>query len=297
MIVFDGYQLASELESQLKIKVSDLKNKGKHIKIAALLFVEDRGSQLYTQLKKEAASRVGIDYQVDSFSMRDDLEILKKHLEQLNNDQNITGIIIQKPWTNTWAEVTSNQKSEFRPWWKFLTDQIEQKKDVDGLTSVTLESIKNNSFAEKGNVLPATAKAVLTILDQSPANYFDHKFVILGKSDLLGQPLYYWLSNKGSTVEMLGTKELTDRLASGQALKDADVLISSTGQHNLVTAQMVKDGVIVVDVGEPKGDIDFTSVISKASFITPVPGGVGPMTVISLLENAVDLVDSENKIK
>lgn len=297
MTIFDGYQLAAQLESKLKDRVGDLKRGGKQIKIAAILFSEDQGSLLYTQLKKEAADRVGIDYQVDSFSMRDDLELLAKHLDQLNNDSSVTGIIIQKPWTSTWVQITANQKEDFVGWWKFLTDKIDQSKDVDGLTTQTLDSIKDNSYLEKGFVLPATAMAVIKILDVAGVNYATDKFDIIGRSDLLGKPLLFWLKNQGARAEMLGSQELEARSQNGQYLRGADVVISSTGRSNLITAEMIQDGAVVIDVGEPKGDVAFESVKNKASFITPVPGGVGPMTVVCLLENAVELVDSENKIK
>lgn len=297
MTIFDGYQLSLDIEAQLANKVVDLKRQQKPVKIGAILFTEDQGSLLYTQLKKEAAARVGIDYQVDNFSMRDDPESLASHLEQLNNDPTVTGIIIQKPWTSTWAQITSNQREDFINWWKFLTDKIDQSKDVDGLTSKTLASIKDNSFVEKGYVMPATAKAVIRILDQAGVNYESQKFDIIGRSDLLGKPLFYWLKNQGASAEMLGSQELEARSQNGQYLRGADVVISSTGRSNLITAEMIQDGAVVIDVGEPKGDVDFDSVKNKASFITPVPGGVGPMTVVCLLENAVELVDSKNRVK
>ncbi len=115
------------------------------------------------------------------------------------------------------------------------------------------------------------------------------KVIILGKSDLLGKPLYYLLKNGRVKVEMIGSKQLQQRIRQGVGLSDADVIISATGRPGLVTGEHLKTGVMLIDVGEPLGDVDFESVKDKASFITPVPGGVGPMTVVSLLQNVVKL--------
>ena len=143
----------------------------------------------------------------------------------------------------------------------------------------------------------------MTILDRagerenfSDANVGQEKTIIIGKSDLLGIPLYYELLRRGENsqesqqkIELIASQELKERMQSGQKLLDASIVISATGIKNLITGDMVSAGVTVIDVGEPKPDVDFVSVSPKASFITPVPGGVGPMTVISLLENCADL--------
>lgn len=307
MNVFDGNTLAQKKEIQLKKEVSVLLSQGKKLKIAAILFTEDHGSQIYTQLKKEAAERVGIGYEVFSFSLLDSPEKIQKKLSELNQESGVTGIIIQKPWRQTWLDAKKSReevvaKSDFDKWWLFLVSKINEKKDVDGLHPSTLEAIKNGDWRERGRVMPATAKAVLEILQQAflpeRANEEEWKFwskivrqkiIIIGKSDLLGKPLFYELTNKGCEVEMIGSKELKERMEHGEKLLNSDVVISATGRNKLVTGEMIRDGVIVIDVGEPKPDIDFESVSQKASFITPVPGGVGPMTVVSLLGNCVEL--------
>jgi methylenetetrahydrofolate dehydrogenase (NADP+)/methenyltetrahydrofolate cyclohydrolase len=113
----------------------------------------------------------------------------------------------------------------------------------------------------------------------------DLEVVVVGRSELVGRPLAYYLKTKISKVEMIGSK---DNIT--QELINADIIVSATGQANLITGEMVKEGVIVIDVGEPRGDVEFASVAKKASFITPVPGGVGPVTVVSLLENLVEMI-------
>ncbi len=289
--VFDGYALAKKRELQLAERVQTLKL-SQPLQIAAILFEEDQGSRLYTRLKREAAERVGMVYQVFTFSLRDDVTLVTDQIQTLNQDQQVTGIIVQKPWRTTWLNLMGGNVTaeDFNTWWHTLTQAISETKDVDGLHPQTLIAIKAGTRQAEGKVLPATAKAVLEILKTVPTFTTNSSIVILGKSDILGQPLFYELKNLGYEVEMIGSKELTEKSNSGIFLKDKDVVISSTGHQHLITGDMVKEGVMVVDVGEPKPDVEFATVSSKASFITPVPGGVGPMTVISLLENAVEVV-------
>ena len=291
-IIFDGYKMAKDIELQLTAEVAQLKKQGVNLCIASVLFTEDSGSVLYTQLKKEAAGRIGIDYQVQSFSLKTDVNQVIKHLHQLNTDQTVTGIIIQKPWRQTWQQITTGSAQDFQVWWQTLTQAINPAKDVDGLHPETMMAIKNHTWRQEKKVLPATCRAVLDIMTQA----LDHqelqtkKVVILGKSDLLGQPLFYELKNRGCEVEMIGSAELTERVNGGVGLRDADIIVSATGRRHLITGEMIKTGAIVIDVGEPQPDVDFASVSPKAAFITPVPGGVGPMTVISLMKNCVQLI-------
>lgn len=292
MIVFEGYRFAADRERALHVEVSNVRSQGKKISIAAILFSEDKGSQLYTTLKHQAADRVGIQYQVYTFSMLDPLAKILTQLEKLNDDPKVTGIIIQKPWRHTWEQVTEQRapKEDFAEWWEQLVSQITIKKDVDGLHPKTLQAIEKNTWKRSGKVLPATVKAVLSILEANHLLNKDHKFVIIGKSDILGKPLSFQLKNLGYKVTLLGKKDLQKRIESGKNLTDADVIISATGQHHLITDELIKEGAAIIDVGEPKPDVNRESVQELASFLTPVPGGVGPVTVVSLLENAVELV-------
>lgn len=292
MIVFDGYAFAQQREVELARRVVAL---GRQLKIAAVLFIEDKGSQLYTGLKKQAAERVGMAYEVHEFSVTDPIEQVTAVIDQLGQDERVTGIIIQKPWRKTWEtamqHVTAEEEAlgqDFAQWWNRLVSRIPEGKDVDGLHPKTLEAVERGTWREEGKVLPATAKAVLSILE---AHHYlkPQKYIVLGKSDILGKPLSFELRNRGFEVEMLGRKELATRVESGITLQDADVVISATGQMHLVTGDMIKERAVLVDVGEPRPDIDRVSVEEKAAFLTPVPGGVGPVTVMSLLENAVEL--------
>ncbi|MGD9129022.1 MAG: bifunctional 5,10-methylenetetrahydrofolate dehydrogenase/5,10-methenyltetrahydrofolate cyclohydrolase [Candidatus Woesebacteria bacterium] len=326
-IIFDGYAFAAKKEAVLKKQVLALKERQVFPKIAAILFTEDPASQLYTELKSQAAQRVGIDYQVFVFSILDDFELVLTKIKELNQDQSVTGIIIQKPSKRVWERVVTEgvekesdgqnqltkRKTNFRHWWQSLVSAIDEKKDVDGLHPNTLKAIKKGNWQKKGKVLPATCQAVLDILAEAekllgsvghgsskPAEPLvsakskvavaSKKIIIIGRSDILGLPLYYQLSNQNKNVELLGKKELQQRIEQKLYLKDADIIISATGKQQLISGKMVKNAVIMIDVGEPRPDLNFNSLAKKAVFLTPVPGGVGPMTIVSLLKNCLKLL-------
>jgi methylenetetrahydrofolate dehydrogenase (NADP+)/methenyltetrahydrofolate cyclohydrolase len=294
MMIFDGYVFAKEKERQTALRVANrISSQKKPICIASLMFQEDAGSQLYTNLKREAAQRVGIEYRVFSYSLTAPVSIVIDQLHVLNQDVTVTGIIIQKPTRSRWQEITQQEKSLFTGWWRGLVTEIAQHKDVDGLHPKTLEAIQQQQWQQQGRVFPATAQAALEIIDYAlhslPKRTHPLRAIILGKSDILGQPLYFELKNQGWLVEMLGTEELRARQASGQNLTDADVIVSATGRPGIITGDLIQENAILIDIGEPKPDINLASVSSKAAFITPVPGGVGPVTIQCLLENAVRL--------
>ena len=315
MIIFDGNTTAKKREEKLKQKIADLNVSPV---IAAILFIEDAGSKLYTNLKKEAAQRIGVEYRVIEFSLKESVAVIQAKLEELGKNPEITGVIIQKPWRKTWVAAQGEQfknhvsnepnprkyeRDQYASWWTKLTSYIAEHKDIDGLHPITIKQISDESWEKQGKVLPATAQAVLTILDlaevalttqhsqEKARKLLDGKYIIVGKSDLVGIPLFYELRKQGKDVEIIASKELTERMKSGQQLLDASVIISATGRKNLITGEMVSDDVVVIDVGEPRADVEFETVKEKASFITPVPGGVGPMTVVSLLENCAQLCE------
>lgn len=325
--IFNGEKLAKQKALKLKTKVTTYREKEIHPKIAAIFFNEDSASALYTSLKKETAENLGIGYQAKSFSFTTPVVEIQKYLESLNTDPSITGIIIQKPWTKKWLE--SVPDGDFAKWWLSLVSHIATKKshgvnkDVDGLTPETLEAIKRGTWMQEQMVLPATARAVLSILKDYRANvdkefsYLTEKVLIIGQSDLLGRPLYWHMQNlmqKGATVpqnfseacqiavteaqsndnkcevKLVGKQGLEELIEQKKSLSDFRVIISATGQKNLINGDLIVSHSILIDVGEPQGDIDLSSCLNKADFITPVPNGVGPMTVISLMANALDLI-------
>lgn len=293
MILFNGKSYAQQKLQNLREKLKQL-NLVRKPKITAILFNEDAGSLLYTEKKQQAAQFVGIDYQVKNFSIKTDLSQVEQTISQFNQDVAVTGIIIQKPWQKTFfTHFPEADKNDYQGWWQSLVKMLDPKKDVDGLHPNSLKAIKNNNWSQQGLVLPATCQAVWEIIQQIPAwksgQLQQGKIIIIGRSDLLGKPLFYLLKKQGLNVEMIGKKELADRQTKQIYLTDADLIVSSTGQAGLITGKMIKTDAALIDVGEPKPDIDFASAQAKASFITPVPGGVGPVTVACLMENGVKI--------
>lgn len=326
-LIFNGEQLAKHKALKLKAKVLAYQARGIQPKIAAVFFKEDQASALYTTLKKQSAEALGIAYQAKAFSFADDVEVIQSYLDDLSNDPSITGIIIQKPWTKKWLEVVPD--GDFSSWWSGLVSHIATKqshgvnKDVDGLAPATLAAIKAGTWMEQGMVLPATARAVLSILKDyreqvdHDFSYLTQKILIIGQSDLLGRPLYWHIkklmekgasipatfgeacqialdqaqnSDKKCEVKLVGKQGLEDIIEQRKSLKDFRVIISATGQKNLLHGDLLAPHSILIDVGEPQGDINLPSCLNRADFITPVPGGVGPMTVMSLMANALDLL-------
>lgn len=314
--IFNGTLLAEEIEKNLKNKVQvHLERQGKKPHIAALLFSEDEGSVLYSTLKQQAAERVGMEYSLHQVTISQAVSEIVTKITQLNEDQTVTGIIIQKPRRSIWAAANHLEgnpkdiKAAYDTWWQLLTCQINPKKDVDGLHPETYQAIVDGTWKEKNKVLPATVKAVVSVLNQVKKLQQDNvllqnekliNIVIVGKSDLLGKPLhallahtnYVFNSEQETNVSLWGQAELKRAREQGRSLKNADIIISATGVPGLLRVADISDGCILIDVGEPKPDFDTASsesVLSKAAFLSPVPGGVGPLTVVSLLENALEL--------
>lgn len=297
MIIYDGNARALEIEQTIRSEVAALYEQGIEIVVAAILFTEDSGSRLYTRLKGEAAARCGISYRVYEFSLADPVETIQAKIAQLNADKTITGIIIQKPWRKTWKKFQTAETAakDYNIWWTSLVSKLAIEKDVDGLHPESLRAIKAGTWQQQGRVLPATAQAVLTILDdfsaQTHKSLNTYNITIIGRSDLLGTPLFFELQSRGVPCELLGRAELQEKIDAGVGLTEADIIVSATGVSGLITAELIGEGSAIIDVGEPQPDVDLESVISskKASFITPVPGGVGPLTIVCLLQNAVFL--------
>ena len=267
--IIDGKKLALERELLLKVEVEKLTKKiGRKPKLVALELADDEGSRLYLKLKKSVAERVGIEFQISNFKFPARLRMDEVQAGgQISNFIDADGIFIQHP------RGYDKQK------WQELVDQIPPEKDVDCLTSENLRLIKEG----KPRFLPATVKAILYCFKSDVLS--GKKIVILGRSPMVGLPLYWWLKSLGADVSVVHSETSNEERVAN--CKNADVLISCVGKPGLVTGNMVKDGVVVIDCGSPVGDVVFNEVAPKASAITPVPGGVGPLTVVSLMENVV----------
>lgn len=264
--------MAAEREQLLKIKVQKLTKKiGRKPKLVAVELADDEGGRLYLKLKKAAAERVGIEFKTTNDKRQ-------------TTNSSADGIFVQHP------RGYDKQK------WQKLVDQIPPEKDVDCLTTENLELIKRG----KPRFLPATVKAILYCLESLkrsdlalPQGRTLLKYVILGRSPMVGLPLFWHLKSLGANVTLLHSQSTVSD--SRLAVSVADVLISCVGKPGLVTGDMVKKDAVVIDCGSPLGDVVFSEAAAKASAITPVPGGVGPLTVVSLMENVVQSLNNAGR--
>jgi len=283
-MIFDGKKFAAEKEEILKAKVADLRQKGSVPKLVSFLVGENPESELYTRLKQEAAERIGIIFETKKFDSFVDPQEMILEIKQLNEETSVHGIMVQLPLPEKFGITNSETK---------ILGSIKASKDVDCLTPENLGLL----MMGKPRFLPATVRAIWEILAVSyqssviSTKWLTGKSVCLvGASEIVGKPLVMVLSEAGATVTICrsATKNL------GDFTQKADILISATGVPGLIKKGMVKEKAIVIDVGIKKieekifGDVD-KDVYEVAGFITPVPSGVGPVTVISLLENLIEI--------
>ncbi len=269
---FDGLKTADRLKTIISSQVEKLSDESRQKKLCSLLIGQDKASHLYTEIKKRYAKEVGINFEIiyhDKLSFPKALEIIG----DLNNNEMVSGIMVQLPLPDDWEK---RQKSK-------LLSSITPSKDIDCLGANNLGKITQ----EADEYLPAAVEAVMTALEAGKIALSDKNICVIGNSSLVGMPLSVLLSNKGATVTICNRS--THNLE--EWTKKADILISATGQASLIKGDMVKEGVVAIDVGSPKGDFDFNSVAAKASFITPVPGGIGPLTVACLMKNFIRAVN------
>lgn len=235
----------------------------------------NKESEVYIKQKIKFGKLLGVPVEFYQLESNVTLEFVQKLIGDFNNDDDIQGIIVQLPLPK------KLQKFQFE-----IIDSISPEKDVDGLTSTNLKKLMSN---EKG-IVPATAKGILTMLQESKIEIAGKHVVIVGRSILVGRSLSQLLLNEDATVTVSHSK--TKNLDS--LTKSADILISAVGKPNLITKKFVSKGQTVIDVGttlfEGKlvGDVDFVEVSKIVKYISPVPGGVGPMTVLSLFENLIE---------
>jgi methylenetetrahydrofolate dehydrogenase (NADP+)/methenyltetrahydrofolate cyclohydrolase len=294
MALINGQKLALTQEKQLKLRLNRLSQvKKRKPLLVSLVAQEDKSGLLYTRLKQQAASRIGIKFQKVTFSLKQKQKtypLLKKIITQ----KNLTGLIIQKP-NQSLARKYFKSTQEFKTWWLTATAQIPSQKDVDCLNPANIGLL----VAGWAKFYPATVKAVydilLTIYQQK--ELVGKNIIILGSSEILGKPLAMLLRDQQATVTICGSscRNLTKLMRNG------DIIISGVGKPKLITGSMIKKGAVVIDAGITKinhkvvGDVDFKTVTPKAAHLTPVPGGVGPLTVICLMANVIKAFEQERK--
>lgn len=276
--IIDGKALAKKINAQTKELVAQLKEKQNIIPgIAVVIAGDDAASLIYTRNKHNKAIKLGINSVLKKFPADVSQDELLAEIEKLNNDDTIDAILVQQP-------LPPQLDSEV------ITNAILPAKDVDGLNPLNLGKLFAN---QHGNYpVACTPRGIMRMLAEYNIDLQGKNAVIVGRSILVGKPLLALLNNANATVTMAGRS--TSDLSA--LTKTADILIVATGVPNLIKATDVKSGAVVIDVGINRlsdgkltGDVDFAAVKEKAQAITPVPGGVGPMTIATLMEQTVDL--------
>ncbi len=280
MQIIDGKKISAEIRAELKSEVSALDGK---VGLAVVLVGDDDASKIYVRNKMRASAEIGIQsYLVELPATVTNEEVLQ-NIYALNENPDVNGIILQLPVPEHLNE-------------GMLLDAISPLKDADGCHFVQ----KGLLWTGRPSVYPCTPHGCIELLKRYGVEIAGKRAVVVGRSNLVGKPLAQMLLDENATVTICHSK--TENL--GEITKTADILCVAAGCRKLVTADMVKDGAVVVDVGINRdvngklcGDVDYDKVSPKCSYITPVPGGVGPMTVTMLMKNAVQLYLEQKQIE
>lgn len=286
--LIDGRKISTDIKEEISAKVAERKAQNKKVPHLAIILVGDDGaSQTYVDHKVKACKAVGFHYTMMRFADTISEEKLMKHIDHVNNDDDVDGFIVQLPL----PEHISVEK---------ITEKIRSDKDVDGFTNHNFGSI----VSKNPLIMPATPFGVMELLRRYNIETEGKHAVVVGASRLTGAPLSMMLAEQGHATVTICHKYTKDINTYTQS---ADILITAVGKPGLITADMVKEGAVVIDIGTTrvegpqfkngfalKGDVDFKGVAAKASYITPVPGGVGPMTIASLLLNTLRATENRN---
>ena len=276
--IIDGKKLSTKILDGLAQKLVNLESKPH---LVVILVGEDAGSQLYVGMKKKMANKLGMDSTVITYPENTDEKTVLDKINELNNDKKVDAILVQLPL----PKQISEQK---------VIQAISPKKDADGITP---ENIGKISIGVEPYAYPCTPKGILSLLNEYNIDIEGKHVVIVGRSNIVVKPLAQMMLNTNATVTICHsfTKNLSE------ITKTADILISAVGKHKIIRREMIKSGSVMIDVGTSKinnktvGDMDFENLLNSVSYITPVPGGVGPMTIASLMENTCNLFKLRRK--
>ena len=271
--IINGKEVSAKVKEQVAEEVRQLKEKGIHPGLAVVIVGEDPASKTYVKNKKLACQAVGIHSEEYALPAETTQEELLDLVHKLNEKQDIDGILVQSPLPKGLDE-------------QLVIENINPAKDVDAFHPVNVGRIMIGDYS----FLPCTPAGVIELIHSTGVSIKGKRCVVIGRSNIVGKPMSMLLLHEHGTVTICHSR--TENLA--EVCSQADILVAAVGKAKFVTADMVKDGAVVIDVGMNRdengklcGDVDFDAVEKKASFITPVPGGVGPMTIAMLLKNTV----------
>jgi methylenetetrahydrofolate dehydrogenase (NADP+)/methenyltetrahydrofolate cyclohydrolase len=290
-VIIDGKKVSQDIKDELKIKVDDLKKKGIIPGLAAVLVGDDPASAIYVRSKAKACEKIGVYSEVITRPADIDQREIESIVKALNERNDIDGILVQSPLPKHLDEPA-------------VTLKIDPKKDVDGFHPFNVGCM----LAGQPTFLPCTPYGIIELMRRYKIDPAGREVVVLGRSNIVGKPIAAMLLQKAPMANATVTICHSRTKNIGDVCRRADIIIAAIGQAAFVKADMVKDGVVIIDVGinridDPSadkgyrvvGDVDFEACKNKASFITPVPGGVGLMTIAMLLTNTVR--SAENRLK
>lgn len=281
-ILLNGKEVSKKIKEDLKVEVDRLKSRGINPKLAVIMVGNNEASKVYVKNKSKACNTIGVEF--EEFLLQEDIseQELFSLIDRLNEDDSVNGILLQAP-----IPKHLDQNKAFR--------RIKPEKDVDGFNPINVGdlSIGNDCF------ISCTPYGVMKILEYYNIELEGKNAVVLGRSNIVGKPMVQCLLSKNATVTVCHSRTQNIK----EITKNADILIAAIGKPKFVTEDMVKDGAVVIDVGINRldngkicGDVDFENVESKVKAITPVPGGVGPMTIAMLVSNLVKATKLQNNI-
>lgn len=282
MALISGKEVSQTVKDEIKSQTKLLKDKGISVKLAVIIVGDDPASHIYVKNKKKACEYVGfesLEYALDENTSEEELLEL---IDKLNKDKTVNGILCQLPLPKHIDE-------------KKIIDSISPLKDVDAFHPVNVGKIMIGDY----EFLPCTPAGIMRLIESTSYDVSGKDCVIIGRSNIVGKPMAMLMLHKNATVTICHsrTKNIEEKI------KNADIVIAAVGIPKFVKGDMVKDGALVIDVGINRtsdgklcGDVDFDEVSKKASFITPVPGGVGPMTISMLMQNTLKAAKLQNNL-
>lgn len=281
-LIIDGKKVSTEVKEQVRLETLELAKKGIKPGLAVIIVGDDPASRVYVNNKKKACEAVGFlsrEYALPATTTQEELLSL---VEELNNDKEINGILCQLPLPKGLDE-------------KAVIEAISPLKDVDAFHAINVGKIMIGDY----DFLPCTPAGVMEMLHSYKIPVEGKNCVVIGRSNIVGKPMAMLLLHENGTVTV--THSRTKNLAD--VTREADILVAAIGKPKFVTADMVKEGAVVIDVGMDRdengklcGDVDFENVKEKCSAITPVPGGVGPMTIAVLMKNTLKACKIQNNL-
>ena len=279
--LLDGKMVSQKIRNDLKEQVEEMRKEGIIPKLAVIMVGDDPGSKIYVRNKSLACQELGIEYEEHLLGEKTTMEELLGLINKLNNDDTVNGILLQSP-----VPKSLDINKAFQA--------ISPEKDVDGFNPYNVGKL----CLGQDTLISCTPNGIIKLLENYNVNIEGKNAVIVGRSNIVGKPMIQCLLNKNATVTVCHSKTVD----LDQVTNKADILVVAIGKEKFITKDMVKEGAVVIDVGINRmqngkicGDVDFEEVSKITSYITPVPGGIGPMTIAMLMNNIVKATILQNK--